>query len=66
MSDPAEIRKHPDPLLEVSIVASRMKVSAETVRSYIRDGYLHALRLPGRIYRIRESALKEFLASLEQ
>lgn len=55
-----------DRLLEVEHAARRLSVCQETIRSYIRDGLLPALRLPRGTYRIRESALDAFITSLEQ
>lgn len=54
-----------DRLLEVSHAAKRLNVSQDTVRGFIRSGFLPALKLPTGYYRIRESALEEFIKSLE-
>lgn len=59
-------RHRSDRLLEVAHAARRLSVSHETVRSYIRDGLLPALRLPRGTYRIRERALEAFMAALER
>ncbi len=41
-------------------VAERFKVSEETVRRYIREGKLKAIKF-GNSYRISDEALQEFL-----
>jgi excisionase family DNA binding protein len=50
-------------LLEVHEVAYHMKCSQETVRRFIRDGKLPAIRL-GTHWRIEQSDLKTFIESL--
>lgn len=57
--------KAQDTLLEIGHVAIRLRKSSDTVRRYIRDGFLPAIKLPGGSYLVRESALHEFLRSLE-
>lgn len=56
-----------DPLLEVSVVAKRLKRAPETIRRYIRSGRLRATRpSAGRIgghYLIAESAVAAFLSA---
>ena len=41
-------------------VAKLLQIHPLTVLKYIRSGKLHAIKL-GRIYRIQESAIEEFL-----
>jgi excisionase family DNA binding protein len=41
-------------------VAQLLQIHPLTVLKYIRSGKLHAIKL-GRIYRIQESAIEEFL-----
>lgn len=55
----------PDRLLDTYMVAQRLRVSEQTVRRYIRDGFIRAIRLPRGVYRVRERAVDEFLASFE-
>lgn len=56
-------------LLEVNVVARRLKKCPETVRRYIRDGRLKATRAPlgndsrGGNYLVPESAVDAFLAT---
>lgn len=58
-----------DRLLELAVVAKRLKRCPETVRRYIRSGRLRATRPPrsfgsrGGNYLIPESAVVEFLAT---
>lgn len=58
-----------DDLLEIAIVAKRLKRCPETVRRYIRSGRLVATRAPlggdsrGGNYLVRESSLDRFLAT---
>jgi excisionase family DNA binding protein len=57
-----------DELLTVAEVARRLKLHEETIRRYIREGRLRAIRL-GRTqagYRIRASAVELFLSNNEQ
>lgn len=54
-----------DRLLEVAQVAKRLHLSHDTVRGFIRAGFLPALRLPNGYYRVRERDLAGFLKSLE-
>ena len=48
-------------LLTVSEAADRLNCRKETIRRYIADGRLPALKLPGGYYRIREEALERCL-----
>ena len=52
----------------VSEVARRLRVQDKTIRHWIHQGRIRAVRLPGRRsgWRISEQAVQEFLASLEQ
>jgi excisionase family DNA binding protein len=51
----------PGALLTIQDVARHTKVSYWTVRGWIETGKLPVLRLPGRLIRIRPSALERFL-----
>jgi predicted site-specific integrase-resolvase len=58
----------PERLLDVGMVAQQLDRCSETVRRYIRAGYLRAWRAPGDHsrggnYLIPESAVREFLAT---
>jgi len=58
-----------EPLLELAIVAKRLKRCPETIRRYIRSGQLRATRAPmadgsrGGNYLIPESSIDQFLAT---
>jgi excisionase family DNA binding protein len=51
----------PGGLLTIQDVADYTKVSYWTARGWIESGKLPVLRLPGRLIRIRPSALERFL-----
>jgi excisionase family DNA binding protein len=51
----------PEALLTIQDVADHTKVSYWTARGWIESGKLRVLRLPGRLIRIRPSALERFL-----
>jgi excisionase family DNA binding protein len=51
----------PGGLLTIQDVAAFTKVSYWTARGWIESGKLPVLRLPGRLIRIRPSALERFL-----
>jgi excisionase family DNA binding protein len=51
----------PSGLLTIQDVADYTKVSYWTARGWIESGRLPVLRLPGRLIRIRPSALERFL-----
>lgn len=51
-----------DPLLTVSEIASMLRLSKMTVYRLIHGGELNAMLVRGS-YRVRESALKQFLVS---
>jgi excisionase family DNA binding protein len=51
----------PGGLLTIQDVAAYTKVSYWTARAWIESGKLPVLRLPGRLIRIRPSALEAFL-----
>ena len=59
--------KDAEKLLEVAVVAKRLRKCPETVRRYIRSGRLRAARAPGETrggnYLVPESAVSEFLAT---
>lgn len=48
-------------LLTVPEVANTLRVRQETVRIYIKEGYLKAVTLPGGEYRVLEGDLKTLL-----
>ena len=48
-------------LLTVDQVAERLQLRPNTIRIYLRDGRLPALKA-GRVWRVRESDLLEFIA----
>lgn len=53
-----------DKMLKIKEVAERLNVTERTVRNYIADGYLKAIRLNGgkkQTLRVTEEALQEFL-----
>ena len=52
----------PNALLTVDDVAERCGVRVTTVRTWIKDGALAALRLSGRHYRMREADVEAFLS----
>jgi excisionase family DNA binding protein len=52
-------------LLTPEDAAKILVVEAETVRSWLRDGKLKGVKM-GRLWRVRESDLAEFLKSLAQ
>jgi excisionase family DNA binding protein len=54
-----------DPLLTVDDVAAALGLNQQTVRNYIDDGVLPAVRVGNRRVRIRRSALDAFLAAGE-
>ncbi len=58
--------KQAERLIEVAVVAVRLRKCQETIRRYIRSGHLKATRLPGHTragsYLITESAIADFLA----
>ena len=48
-------------LLEVAHAAHRLGVSQDTIRRYVRDGKLPAIRLPGNHLRIEPADLSAFI-----
>ena len=56
-----------DDLLTVREVAQQLRVDATTVRRWISNGSLHAIRLPAvgkrQVYRIKQSTLDALLKS---
>lgn len=52
-----------DKLLTVDEVASYLGVRPETVRNWIRDKSITAVRLPKGVYRIRKSELDRLLSA---
>jgi excisionase family DNA binding protein len=52
-------------LLTIKDVAALTQVSYWTARGWIESGKLPVLRLPGRLIRIRPSALERFLVETE-
>jgi excisionase family DNA binding protein len=49
-------------LVTVEEVARILKVRRETIRRYIKNGYLKAVTLPGGDYRLRESDIQKMLS----
>lgn len=60
---------HNEELLTVQEVADRLRVTEATVRRWIKNGSLDAIKLPHRgkreVYRIRQSTLKTVLKYLD-
>ena len=50
-----------EPLLTVDQVAERLKVDAETVRRWLREGQMQGYRLGSRWWRVSEADLRRFL-----
>jgi excisionase family DNA binding protein len=57
---PQEMTMAEKPLLTTENVAELLQVDVETVRRYIREGKLRAIKL-GREYRVRREDFEEFL-----
>jgi excisionase family DNA binding protein len=49
-------------LVTVEEAARILKVRRETIRRYIKNGYLKAVTLPGGDYRLRESDIQKLLS----
>lgn len=62
---PAPEQSTAERLLDTYMVAQRLRLSEQTVRKYIRDGHLRAVRLPRGVYRVSERAFDEFLRAFE-
>ena len=60
---------HNEELLTVQEVANRLRVTEATVRRWIKNGSMDAIKLPHRgkreVYRIRQSTLKTVLKFIE-
>ena len=48
-------------LVTVEAAAKMLKVRRETIRRYIKKGYLKAVTLPGGDYRLREKDIQKLL-----
>ena len=48
-------------LLTIKEAAKILKVRRETIRRYIKNGYLKAVTLPGGDYRLREKDIQRLL-----
>jgi excisionase family DNA binding protein len=48
-------------LLTVTEAAERVRVSPETIRNWLKDGYLKGTRLPGGDYRVNSEDLERIL-----
>ena len=53
-------------LVTVEEAAQILKVRRETIRRYIKNGYLRALTLPGGDYRLLESDIQKLLKHSSQ
>lgn len=53
-----------EPLLTTGAVARELNVTDETIRRWIRDGRIAAIKLPSGQVRIRRSTLDEILTTL--
>ncbi len=54
--------KEKDVLITPEAAAERLSVSANTIRSWLRDGTLPGVKIgKGRIWRIKEKDLEEFI-----
>jgi excisionase family DNA binding protein len=53
-------------LITVEEAAKILKVRRETIRRYIKSGYLKALTLPGGDYRLREKDIQGLLSRPSQ
>ena len=49
-------------LVTVGEAAKLLKVRRETIRRYIKNGYLQAVTLPGGDYRLRERDIQKLLS----
>ena len=49
-------------LLTIKEAAKILKVRRETIRRYIKNGYLKAVTLPGGGYRLREQDIQKLLS----
>ena len=52
-------------LLSLKEVSEVLKLNINTVRRYVREGKIRAAKF-GRIYRVREEALEEFIKKQEK
>ncbi len=50
-----------DKLLTPEVVAELLTVSPSTVRAWLRDGTLKGLKIGGKMWRVREKDLEEFI-----
>ena len=55
-----------DPLLTVSEVARRLGKSPTTVARWIAEGWIPAIRLPSRLWAVRESEVNRVLGNLQR
>jgi excisionase family DNA binding protein len=63
MSERAGVPEH---LLTPEQVAERMNLSVLTVRAWLRSGRLPGVKPGGRIWRVRETDLDEYIRSLSR
>ncbi len=63
MADP--LASPDDPFLTVPEVAAQLRYTEVTVRNWIRDGKLRAIRASNRGYRIRKSDLEAMINSVD-
>lgn len=52
-----------DPLLTVSEVAEAVRKHPDTIRRWVTDGLLRAIRLPSGLFGIRKSELDKFIGA---
>lgn len=55
----------PDELLTLQQVADELQLHIETIRAWVRDKKLPAIKISSREYRVRRSALEKFLQDRE-
>ena len=50
-----------EPIYDVEQAAERLQISPEVLRRWLRAGKIRGSKLTGRVWRIRESDIQEFL-----
>lgn len=56
-------REHIDPPLTLSEVARRVNKTPQTVRRWIHDGLLKAIRLPSGLFGVKKSEVEKFIGA---